>query len=59
MFVLLYASGDDDDDNVTNENSYQKYFLLRTEIKNHNIEIDSRNFYDQSINDSIKKIWWN
>ena len=27
-----------------------KYFLPRVEIKNYNIEIDGRNFYDQSIN---------
>ena len=31
-------------------NSHQKYFLSRIEIKNYNIEIDGRNFYDQPIN---------
>ena len=51
MFVLPYAHGD----NVANENSYRKYFLPRLRIKNYNIEIDGRNFYDQSINDSIKQ----
>ena len=51
MFVLLYASGN----NVTDENSYRKYFLPRLKIKNYNIEIDGRNFYDQPINDSIKQ----
>ena len=51
LFVLPYASGD----NITNENSYRKYFLPRLKIKNYNIEIDGRNFYDQSINDSIKQ----
>ena len=51
LFVLPYAHGD----NVTNENSYRKYFLPRLKIKNYNIEIDGRNFYDQSINDSIKQ----
>ena len=51
MFVLAYASGD----NVTNENSYKKYFLPRLKIKNYNIEVDGRNFYDQSINDLIKQ----
>ena len=51
MFVLSYAHGD----NVTNENSYRKYFRPRLRIKNYNIEIDGRNFYDQSINDSIKQ----
>ena len=52
MFVLAYVSGDDN--NITNENSYKKYFLPRIKIKNYKIEIDGRNFYDQSINDSIK-----
>ena len=51
LFVLPYASGD----NVTNENSYRKYFLSRLKIKNYNIEIDERNFYDQPINDLIKQ----
>ena len=51
MFVLAYACAD----NVTNENSYRKYFLSRLKIKNYNIEIDGRNFYDQSINDLIKQ----
>ena len=51
MFVFVYARGN----NVTNENSYRKYFLPRLKIKNYNIEIDGRNFYDQSINDLIKQ----
>ena len=51
LFVLAYAHGDE----VTNQNSYRKYFLPRLKIKNYNIEIDGRNFYDQSINDSIKQ----
>ena len=63
MFVLAYTSGD----NVTTENSYKKYFLPRLKIKYYNIEIDGRNFYDQSINDLIKQYdeirkistrWW-
>ena len=36
-------------------NSHRKYFFPRTEIKNCNIEIDGRSFYDQPINDSIKQ----
>ena len=51
LFVLAYACAD----NVTNENSYRKYFLSRLKIKNYNIEIDGRNFYDQSINELIKQ----
>ena len=51
LLVLPYASGN----NVTNENSYRKYFLPRIKIENYNIEIDGRKFYDQPINDSIKQ----
>ena len=50
LFVLAYARRD----NVTNENSYRKYFLPILKIKNYNIKIDGRNFYNQSINDLIK-----
>ena len=42
-------------DNITNENSYRKYFLSRLRITNYNIEIDERSFYDQPINDLIKQ----
>ena len=54
LFVLAY-------DNTAGNNqvfvvdSYKKYFLPRIKINNCNIEIDGRNFYDQSINDSIKQ----
>ena len=51
MFALSYASGD----NITDEDSYRKYFLPRIKIENYNIEIDGRNFYDQPINNSIKQ----
>ena len=51
MFVLPDAHGN----NVTNENSYRRYFLPRLRIKNYNVKIYGRNFYDQSINDSIKQ----
>ena len=51
MFVLPYAFGN----NITNENSYRRYFLPRVKIKNYNIEIDGRNFFDQPVNDSIKQ----
>ena len=51
LFVLPYAAGD----NITDENSYRKYFLPRFKIENYNIKIDARNFYGQPINDSIKQ----
>ena len=40
LFVLAYAHGD----NVTNENSYRRYFLPILKLKNYNIEIDGKNF---------------
>ena len=47
MFVLAYDNKPDN--NEVSINSFKKHFLP----KNHNIEIDGRNFYDQPINDSI------
>ena len=50
LFVLAYLN-----DATSTANSYRKYFLPRIKIENFNIEINSRNFYDQPINDSIKQ----
>ena len=41
--------------NLTTENSYDKYFLPRLKIENYNIEIDGTNFYGQPINDPVKQ----
>ena len=51
LFLLVYGRGN----NNATENSHRKYFLSRITIKNYNIEVDGRNFYDQPINDSIKQ----
>ena len=54
LFVLAYAvaaNGDDEADIKDNK----KCFLPRGEIKNYNILIDGRNFYDQPINDLLKQ----
>ena len=53
LFVLGYNNKEDD--NKVSTDSYKKYFLPRVKIKNYNIEIDGKNFYDQPINDSIKQ----
>ena len=42
LFVLPHASGN----NITDENSYIRYFLPRIEITNYNIEIHEISFYD-------------
>ena len=55
LFVLAYfiAAGDDADQE-TGIKDNKKYFLPRGEIKNYNVLIDGRNFYDQPINNLIK-----
>ena len=50
LLVLAYLN----DANST-VNLHRKYFLPRVEIKNCNIKIDGRNFYDQPINNLIKQ----
>ena len=52
MFVLAYNNKEGN--NQVFVDSYKKYFLPRVKIENYNIKIDGRNFYDQSIDDSIK-----
>ena len=37
------------------KDSHRKYFLPRINITNYNVLIDGRNFYDQPINNQIKK----
>ena len=54
LFVLAYDNTNIDNNQVSVD-SYEKYFLLRVKIENYNIEIDGKNFYDQSINDLIKQ----
>ena len=53
FFVLAYdnASGN----NQVSVDSFKNYFLPRVKFENYNIKIDVRKFYDQPINDSIKK----
>ena len=48
MFVLAF-------NNNVNKNSYRKYFLPRVDITDYIVSIDGRNFYDQPINDQIRK----
>ena len=53
LFVLVYDNTAGNDQ--VSIDSFKKYFLPRVKIENYNIEIDGRNFYDQSINDSVKE----
>ena len=53
LFVLAYNNTADNDQ--VSVDSYKKYSLPRVKIDNYNIEIDGGNFYDQTINNSIKQ----
>ena len=39
--------------NANTQNSRTRYYLPRAEIKDYNVLIDGRNFYDQNVNSSI------
>ena len=41
--------------NKVERNGFAKYFLPRVDIKDYNVLIDGRNFYDQNISDHFKK----
>ena len=63
LFVLAFNNTTENDNEVPASNtasrvqrdSHRKYFLPRVEITNYNVLIDATNFYDQPINDQIKK----
>ena len=52
LFALAYDATDHDEAGIKDN---EKYFLPRAKIKNYNILIVGRNFYDQTINDLIKQ----
>ena len=52
LFVLAF---DNTGNKKVQRDSHRKYFLPRVDITNYNILIDGRNFYDQPINDQIRK----
>ena len=54
LFVLAFDNTNNGDNKVERD-SHRKYFLPRVDITNYNLLIDGRNFYDQPINDQIKK----
>ena len=54
LFVLAFNNTNDDDNRVQ-RSSRTKYFLPRVNINNYNVLTDGRNFYDQPINDQIRK----
>ena len=55
MFVLGFDNTDNSDKKVE-RSSRTKHFVLRVIISKLNVITDGINFYDQSINDLIKKV---
>ena len=53
-FVLAFDNTDNGANRVQRD-SHRIYFLPRVDITNYNVLIDGRNFYDQPVNDQIKK----
>ena len=53
--LFTFAYDNTANDNQVSVDFYKNYFLPRIKIKNWNIEIDGRNFYDQPMNESIKQ----
>ena len=52
LFVAAYET-DDIQRNAYTDESRRRYYLPRAEIKDYNVLIDRRNFYDQNVNSSI------
>ena len=46
---------EDDNNNRVKRDGHRKYFLPRIDIKDYNVLIDGRNFYDQNISCDFKK----
>ena len=40
---------------IIEKDSHRRYFFPRVNITNYKVFIDERNFYDQPVNDQIKK----
>ena len=53
LFVLAFDNISNGDNKV--ERNSQRYFFPRVDITKYKVLIDGRNFYDQPINDQIKK----
>ena len=53
--LFLAFHNTENDKKKAERDSHRKYFLPRVDITNYNVLIDGRNFYDQPINDQIKK----
>ena len=50
MNILFVLSFEDENDRTPDSN----YYLPKIEIKDHNVMIDGKNFFDQPINSKLK-----
>ena len=56
MVLIMYWFDNTNNGNIkVQRDSHRKYLLPRVDITIYNLLIDGRNFYDQLINDQIKK----
>ena len=55
LFVLAYTNAANAANNEAGIKDNRKYFLTKGDIKNYNVLIDGKKFYDQPINDLIKQ----
>ena len=53
--IVVAFDNTNNGNNKVERDSHKKYFLQRVNITSYNVLIDDRNFYDQPINDQIKK----
>ena len=53
--LFLLAFNNTDGANRVQRNNHRKFFLPRVDITNYNVLIDGRSFYNQPINDQIRK----
>ena len=54
LFATAYETGNVQG-NANTEESRRRYYLPKAEIKDYNVFIDGRNFYDQNVNSSIAR----
>ena len=54
LFVPAFDNAENGNKNVARD-SHKNHFLPRVDVTNFNVLIDGRNFYDQPINDQVKK----
>ena len=55
LFILAFDNTNNDDNKVERNSDRKNFLLPGVDLTNYNVLIDDRNFYDEPINDQIKK----